>query len=146
MVAALNAEQVEQLIRFVTERLDGDQRIAEACQVEVGTVRKGEMYADGSGVADRDDFPSYPWGSGAAELAFIEHNNPARALRDVTSKRRILTEVVARIDELDRQAEHEFGSGRRETTGESDLLLKLLAAPYASHPGWREGWRADVDA
>lgn len=78
------------LVAFVRARLDEDERLARACQDEIGTLRAGEPFLDGSGVAERDDYPSYPWGSRDRELAFMAAFNPARALREVAAKRRTI--------------------------------------------------------
>lgn len=67
--------------------------------------------------------------------------NPARALREVEAKRRMLTDVVAQIDDMDARIEGEWGIGY-SPTGESGLLLKLLALPYSDHPDYKaEEWK-----
>jgi hypothetical protein len=79
------------LVTWLRGCLDDDQRSAEACINEVGAHRAGEMYSDGSGTADYDAFPSYPWGSDAAELAYMAGpGHPARVLAEVTAKRELL--------------------------------------------------------
>lgn len=119
---------IDGLVQFVTERLDDDQRIAEACQAEVGTTRKGEMHDDGSGLADRDDYPSYPWGSRDAELAFMAHFDPARALREVEAKR-------AMLRFLDPTGAPD-GEGRYV----AERAIFLLAMTWSDHPDYRPEW------
>lgn len=113
----MNAEQVERLTRFIEARLRDDEQVA------AGTDLDGDWQ-----LVDERQY---------GRLVI----STRRVTADVVSKRRILTEVVAQIDGMDRQIEVERGSGLSKTTGESDLLLKLLAAPYDSHPAWDEAWR-----
>lgn len=61
----------EVLVSRLLAHLDEVEKLANDCVAEVGPNRVGDEYADGSGTADRDDFPSYPWGSEARELAFM---------------------------------------------------------------------------
>jgi len=61
-------------------------------------------------------------------------------LREVEAGCRILAEVVAQIDRMDAQIEQEWGSGQG-ASGESDLLLRLLALPYSDHPDYRQEWK-----
>lgn len=65
-------------------------------------------------------------------------------LADIWAKRRILDEVVDEANGLDMQVDGEFRVGRRDETAEpylGDVLLQLLALPYADRPGYREEWR-----
>lgn len=107
------------LVDFLRARLADDERTAQACEKEVGTHRAGEMYDDGSGTADYDAFPSYPWGQMDAELAYMAGpGHPARVLREVAAKRAILDMVNS--------------PGR--------MTLRWLAAVYADHPEYRDEW------
>lgn len=75
------------------------------------------------------------WGA----RAYIE-----RGLAEVDAKRRILDDVVDEASGLDAQVDGEFRVGRRDTKAEpylGDVLVRLLAAPYADRPGYREEWR-----
>lgn len=47
------------------------EKSAQDCIDEVGPERTGDRFTDDSGDADRDAFPSYPWGSDERELAFM---------------------------------------------------------------------------
>ncbi|MER7280539.1 DUF6221 family protein [Dactylosporangium sp. NPDC000244] len=136
------------LVAFIEARLADDEQLALACQAEVGATRAGEMYPDGSGFADRDDFPSYPWGSRPAELAYIAAYGPDRALRGVESKRRILAGVRRWLDphpgrpctnEDNPWVEcelHVAATGRIHAD-----VLPLLALEWDTHPDYDERWR-----
>lgn len=75
-----------------------------------------------------------------AQAAHIARWDPARVLAEVEVKRRILDEFKPRVDQMDATIEGEWGMGNYPS-GESDLLVKLLALPYADHPDYREEWR-----
>jgi len=121
------------LVGWLREQLDIDERLARGCVEEVGSTKAGEMYPDGSGPCEQDDYPSYPYGSGARELAFQSVFDPARVLREVRAKQRLLREIAAVVDVHDR--------GLPEDEREAPVLLKLLAMPYADRPGFREEWK-----
>lgn len=76
----------DRLLEAIAER----QRLAEACIDEVGSHHAGDTYADGSGIAEYDAYPSYPWGSGDAELAYMAATDPATVLRECAAHRRIV--------------------------------------------------------
>lgn len=82
----MTADLVDQL----RAALDHAEQLARSCQAEVGTLKAGDPYEDGSGIADQDAFPSYPWGSGQAELAFMAANGPDAALRTIGGHRKLL--------------------------------------------------------
>ncbi len=146
MVDGMNTEQVERLVRFVAERLNADEWVAREAADAKGwlLVQLGpEWVARGGSVEDLETGSTVVHDEGMPTHAQAEHiarHDPARVLRDVASKRRILTEVVAQIDGMDQQIISEWGSSQDEPD-ESHLLLKLLAAPYDSHPGYDEAWR-----
>lgn len=63
-------------------------------------------------------------------------------LADVAAKRRIINEVVPKVDALDDTIEGEYGAGAPiGLHEESELLLKLLAQPFAWHPDYRAVWK-----
>lgn len=122
---------MDELIAFLRAQLDGLEAKVEACEENIGRERAGEPYADGSGIAERDDFPSYPWGVGDAELAYMAAVHPRVTRADVEAKRRIL--------ELYEAADPGFvGHLLRNCL---DVPLRLLALPFAGQPGYDERWR-----
>lgn len=101
------SDVASRLLAAIDERV----RKAEACIAEVGSDRVGDEYADGSGTAERDDFPSYPWGSADAELAFMaEPGHPASVLRLCEAH----GEIVAR---------YEHARKRSQTAPEPERIL-----------------------
>lgn len=140
------------LIDFLKNRFRDDERIALAAyagpwvvqRLDASTLADGnsadviatDQTRDGWGIAVDDQ------GFGACAVAnaeHIAHHDPARILREVAAKRRILDEVVSLIDGLDMSVELDRGIGSG-MTGESDLLLLLLALPYRDHPDYLPEW------
>jgi Family of unknown function (DUF6221) len=126
---------MDDLIAFVTARLDEEHFFAYKF-----------VYTDG-GEWTSDELARLWWygdppKSRSATDPIIQHAahcNPARALREVEAKRRILAEVKDQIDGMDAKIEEEWGDGPWPT-GASDLLVKLLALPYSGHPDYRQEW------
>jgi hypothetical protein len=73
----------------------------------------------------------------AVQTSIIKADSSTEAARfrlaECESKRRIISEVVPKLDALDDALE-----GERE---DSLLLLRLLALPYADRAGYREEWK-----
>ena len=108
---------MDDLTAFVTARLDEDGRGAQF-------VKERES---------RAEVPVTSW----LGVPFAD-----RMLREVEAKRQILVDVKALIDGMDAETNQERGPDHYYTpTGESDLLLKLLALPYSGHPDYRPEWK-----
>jgi hypothetical protein len=69
-----------------------------------------------------------------ADAAHIARWDPARVLAEIDTKRRVIDECAADLEQR--------GSGALQ--GQVDrttwTVLTLLAAPYADRPGWRSEW------
>jgi hypothetical protein len=139
------------ITEFLRAQLDDLQAKAEACEAEIGRERAGEQFADGSGTADRDAFPSYPWGSGDAELAYLAAVHPRVVLADVAAKRAIIAEhgPGALVDSSDGRyfvEPENWDPPWQKCVGHEHVeypcsTLRLLALPHAGHPQYREEWR-----
>ena len=67
----------------------------------------------------------------------IARHDPARVLREVEAKRRVLDAYVE-VAEMDTpDPEPEFAYGRAVGLGE---VIRLLALPYNDHPDYRQEW------
>ncbi len=115
---------IDGIVEFVQARLDDQERIAHA-------AAEAFLHGDRVGI---DPYAMHP-----SVRMHVYSWTPARVLREIQAKRRILTEVVAQIDGMDQQIISEWGSSQGEPD-ESHLLLRLLAAPYDSHPDYRPEW------
>lgn len=142
---------VEDLVTWLRAAYDDVEQVAqEAIREHSDPTGRWRLGGDGGDDVLPDDPTGNDWvavgpfggGLGHGTAAHIVRWDPARVLAEVEAKRRILDEVKPQIDSMDGQIESEWGSGVCEPTGESDLLVKLLAQPYAGRHGWREEWRA----
>jgi hypothetical protein len=162
---------MDDLVAWLRAQLDEDERVARAADEGPWVVGTTSGMAYGGHVVHFEDGQIWPQrrvirgshvasapasgkGRMIADLAdgyrpsrreenaeHIARHDPARVLREVEAKRRLLDEVKQLIDTLDAKIESEWGDGHDGPTGESDLLLKLLALPYSDRPGYREEWR-----
>ncbi len=103
------------LTAFLRARLDEDERVARA--------------------AVDFDYGVRDWADdGDPVNAHIARHDPARVLREVEAKRRLLEQFRLRGDSVRAVV-------RPVTGGVWDDLLRLLALPYDGHPDYREEWR-----
>jgi hypothetical protein len=148
---------VEDLVRWLGEQLDEDERMARAATlgpwVQSGIGDYGwtvDFGRPGAGVETADTE------QGLADADFIAAHNPARVLRDIDAKRQVLTgytKAVEAAEELGALRERLKASGqdvfmtemeRASAIHKRDVLygvLQILALPYTDRPGYREEWR-----
>ncbi|MEU4296397.1 DUF6221 family protein [Kitasatospora aureofaciens] len=112
----------DDLIAFLRERLDEDERIARACD--------GHAAFDGTGIVSsatvRGPIVTVLPSDVATHMA---RHAPARALAEVDAKRRIL-------DDLD--------YGGAEMADARSHVARRLAAIYRGHPDYRPEWAPDA--
>lgn len=135
----------EDLTQWLRAQLDEDERIARAATlgpwVQSGIGDYGwtvDFGRPGAGVETADTE------QGLADADFIAAHNPARALREIDAKRRMLDEFT--------QAGSVPDTPERRTSphwkGDFGYLqglaraVHLLASAYADRPGYREEWRS----
>jgi hypothetical protein len=99
-----------------------------------------------SGTGGSGYFATGPWGGGIDDetAEHIARWDPARVLAEVDAKRRILDEVVEDATGLDMSVDLDRRTRPRDEVTEpylGDVLVRLLALPYADRPGYREEWR-----
>jgi hypothetical protein len=132
-------------VTWLRAQLDDDERVARAA------ADYGAEWTYSSGSIFPGDDSRHPGAIatgtyGELEEQYGEHiarHDPARVLRQVERDRRILDDIVDRIDGLEDAADHEYRVQPR-TESEvyvSDALVRLLALPYADRPGYRDEWR-----
>lgn len=127
-----------EIAAFLRARITDHRALAQACLAEVGDTRTGDPYPDGSGFAERDDFPSYPWGVGEAELAYLQRQHPKDVIADCDAKLALINlfEQTSATGPGD-SVTNAFLDGWKEALEEA---LKVLTQPYAGHPDYRSGW------
>ncbi|MDL5205110.1 DUF6221 family protein [Streptomyces sp. ALI-76-A] len=122
---------MDELVQWLTAQLDEDQQAAEEALKRTTTTRRR---IGGQWVEDTVQPPE--WRRSAW--------SPARVLREIDAKRRILAECA-----------HWHGKLAKEVVNPSPVpfpalgevldavtpILRALALPYADRPGYREEWR-----
>jgi hypothetical protein len=129
---------VDDLVQWLREQLDDDERAARAATAGPWTTM-GQRVLDPSPPSNRLGI-GMAVGHAAASADYnetaehIARHDPARVLRELDAKRKII-------------AEHDVYSrplGERMDCQSYDFpctTLRLLALPYADRPGYREEWR-----
>ncbi|GAA0347789.1 DUF6221 family protein [Actinoallomurus spadix] len=127
------------LVEFLRARLTEDEQTALA--VPVGSINLPPAHwSAGSGplgegwvLGTKEDINAH-----SAEAAeHIARHDPARIVREVQAKRRLLDQLYPEIKGADEAIEGEWNRNPYNADG----LLELLALPYANHPQYREEWR-----
>jgi hypothetical protein len=124
---------MDELVQWLRAQLDEDERIARETHPvflrwdydefvkEIRDLGNGNEIASGV-------IPRYG--------AFIAEHDPARVLREIDAKRRML-DAYAGVAANDVN-EVEYAHGYANALGEA---VRLLALPYVDRPGYREEWR-----
>jgi hypothetical protein len=138
---------MDELLAFLRARLDEDEQAARDamwCE-DAGTWRTEPTPYGTRGAAQRwyiedsleDGVVSHvdPQASDDEGVArHIVRHDPARVLREVEAKRRLLEQFRLRGDSVRRTVQPATG-------GVWDDLLRMFALPYADHNDYREKWR-----
>lgn len=133
---------MEDLVAFLRARLDDDEERAKASAgapwVTLQGVGLTQVLVDAQAIRDEK------WKFGTlghvasverkVDADHIARHDPARVLAEVDAKRRLLTQFELRGNSVRRTVQPATG-------GVWDDLLRLLALPYAGHPGYRDEWR-----
>lgn len=138
---------MDALVQFLRDRLDDDERAARAATPGPWKV-DDETFTESVGASDGVSVISGSrYGGGAPpvdteDALHIARHDPARVLREVEAKRRIVDEIVPAMNGMDDRIDGEWGVGAMDPSEyESVDLLKLLALPYADHADYRDDWR-----
>ncbi|MFH9072700.1 DUF6221 family protein [Streptomyces alboflavus] len=119
---------MDDLVQWLGEQLDEDERILSEANTSPEIV---------TGIPR-----SYAAAPVALHIAAFA--DPARVLREIDAKRRVLTEYVAAGDAMDRAARDNDTAGYNTARAERQVLGRVIrrdAAVYADRPGFREEWR-----
>lgn len=123
---------IEELIAFLRARLDEDEQWALECGGAPWSAPiPGMVHVDAKAIAD-NKLALGKLGYVATVLheedrRHIARHDPARILREVESKRRIIDQHIGY-----------YGTGDDEFLPVQ--VLRLLALPYMDHPDYREAW------
>lgn len=121
---------MEDLIEFLTARLDDEQQAAQAS------------------IADRP-WGFYSDGHSEATYAFINLFDEERVLADIAAKRAILAlhadpAHFCGKGSIERDGYEWWEAGERRLADIPCLNLRLLAQPYAAHEGFQPQWRVEA--
>lgn len=146
---------MDDLVTFLRARLDEDAEAAlsaalgrskyAAWRAEETDVYTQEVILSGHAHRVADTGPTHPraddYEEDAARAAHIARHDPARVLREVEAKRRIVDLCAPPlVDVTDLHSTgREFIQGKGAPWGEP--VLRLLALPYADHPDYQNDWR-----
>jgi hypothetical protein len=120
------------LVQWLTAQLDEDERVARACS--------------GDGKWAERDIAIYGPHLGVEVLAHMARHDPARVLREIDAKRKMLDEVFIYEAKIDGEwgcchDADEIAAGLCLETNPSGITaVRLLASAYADRPGYREEW------
>lgn len=141
------------LITFTTARLDEDEEIAKAVE-DNSAPWPGQWEADGNhavrtynghvlAYARTDNLRGGDFAPGLA--AHIARHDPARALREVEAKRRIVDDYRITASAIDMITGPDIDTrGYKEMCAGRDALrasVLALAAIWAGHPDYQQAWR-----
>ncbi|MFE2710616.1 DUF6221 family protein [Streptomyces mirabilis] len=134
---------MDDLVQWLGVQFDEDERIARRAGDSFRQI--GETGVIVATEGDRaEECASANW-AGIAE--HIVAHDPARVLREIDAKRRLVRELLeyeAQFDS-DRGCGHDadyFASGLHNGHMPKDILgLRLIASGYSHRPGFREEWR-----
>jgi len=130
---------VTDLVAFLRARLDEDETVANEA-----AVKQGEYWHDwmagqvvGSSTPTGTILVGHVCGPRTEAIgSHIARHDPARVLREVEAKRRIVS--------LERDWPYGSGDPEGAEYGWSDVMdrvLRLLALPYSDHPDYDESWK-----
>ncbi|MFF7190593.1 DUF6221 family protein [Streptomyces sp. NPDC008222] len=135
---------MDELVRWLGEQLDTDERIARAATQGPWSV-DSETYAESINAGDGTQVVAGGrWGGEASvfesteDALHIVRHDPSRVLRDIEAKRQLVKRYERAME--NRRAHPD------DLASVGALLalhgaVKLLALPYADRPGYREEWR-----
>jgi len=140
------------LVAFLTARLDEDEQIARAADggPKWFVGRKWNVYAEPSvGYASDlddvavDDGDLVVYGNALPYSEHIARHGPARVLREVEVKRRILARYQETAPSPTPWGSTGWADARTQEIHETlgDEVVPLLALSYADHPDYPEGWK-----
>jgi hypothetical protein len=137
------------LVAFLNARL-GEDEVAALRAQEAAPEQSGHWHS----AYARDDLDPSDWliatvplsftpvagpGLNQATAAHIARHDPARVLREVEAKRKILAEIVPAMDRMEDQIDAEWGTGH-DPLVESVALLRIMTAVYGDHPDFDPTW------
>lgn len=114
---------IDELVTWLRAQIDEDERVA-----QFAMPRRGEEW-------------NASYGHAFVILVDVDRHSkrhsPARVLREVQAKRRILEVATSQI----KVAEILPPEHAQQAAARAQGIIQLLAVPYADRPGYRDEWR-----
>lgn len=138
---------MDELVQFLRDRLDEDERIARTASEDVdhGDRWEAELYGDDP--EKQDAWGRLPFEEDPTPWVCVRHaarHDPARILADVEAKRRAVDECAYWNEKL-AQAAANPNARPYPCLGEIldavNPILRALALPYVDHPDCKPEWR-----
>ncbi|HUR74434.1 MAG TPA: DUF6221 family protein [Sporichthya sp.] len=136
---------MDDLIAFLKARLDEDEHVARAVawtdRAACWRVAPTGVVSGLGIVVERDVYMIT--GQRHDKLEHIARHDPARVLREVEAKRRIVESYVTAQAKVDRLVgeDETVVAGRAWREGALLEVLRTLALPYDDHDDYREEWK-----
>jgi hypothetical protein len=165
MVGGMNDDQTARIVAFIAERLNDDQRMADAATPGPWRYNPAKQWLDEPDKARRDllalvgvqgeEFvgagpAGKPIGVAAtgpaddpqsmADAAHIARHDPDRVLRGVEAKRAILDRYAGACAEVRSFVTAERRTAARIAQFELEAVVHLLALAWAAHPDYDPAW------
>jgi uncharacterized protein DUF6221 len=134
---------MDELVRWLGEQLDADERIARAVE-DRSAPFDGQWIADGNSAVRtlNGHVLFYRHDSGPLKLGLVDHvvaHDPSRVLRETAAKRQLLDDYVSAQEIVDATAHPDmYDVGRAQGLEEA---VRRRAEAYADRPGFKEEWR-----
>lgn len=126
------------LVEFLTARLNDDEKVATAAFISHESDTASWFVRDTEVFAENPVHPTPVAKSWPGEVAHIARHDPARVLREVKAKRRILDDYEITLSALPHSDDP-----RGTTHAAADAFwaaCSALADVYSDHPDYREKW------
>jgi hypothetical protein len=135
----------DDLVAWLRAQLDEDERLAKAAAVDGGP----DWAPDGTFLADLIDplpsqrraHPERIFLLTQEDADHIARHDPARVLREVEAKRRIIDAYEEACERVRNPVTADNRAAARIAQFELEGVVRLLAAAYADRPGYRAEWR-----
>jgi hypothetical protein len=138
---------MDELVRWLGEQLDEDERIARAATdgpwVAEVSGETGNCVIPADAQSTREYVARTQLYAAAFDAEHIARHDPARVLREIDAKRRLVElHHAEQVEAINADGDERSGYWCFECDGEPFpcRTLRLLALPYADRPGYREEW------
>jgi hypothetical protein len=124
------------LVQWLGDRLTEDEELARAAAEEYGAAWTADEAMEGVSSDKGADVVAEP----NSPFAFIAAHDPARVLREIEAKRRVLRQHADVRAQVRNPVSAENRRAARVEQGALEDVMRLLAMPYADRPGYRQEW------